>query len=140
MDQNNPKNELEGFSGWLALFAFGIMITPIVFIFQFITEQETYGAGGFTIGLYIILVLFAIWINYLMFKRKKVFKKWFVAFALFNMIITGLSVVGANTEAYLYTEEQMLDINISFWRDVFYGVIWTLYLWFSRRARNTFIE
>lgn len=136
----SETKKLEGFSGWLALFGLGIALTPLIAIFQFISEYQAYGLDGFVLAIYTILILFSILINYLMFTRKKSFKKWFLAFGIFYITITGLAVLGVNMEPGLFTSEEILDINTDFWRAIIYTIIWSLYLWTSRRAKNTFIK
>jgi hypothetical protein len=139
--KDQPKKEpqkLEGFSGWLALFGLGIFAAPIFIFFSIITEPEAY--DGLGIFFNILIIAGYIWLNYLMVKRRKVFKKWFLGIGVAQIILTGLIALGANSESYLYSQSELSDINTSAFRTLFYVIVWALYLWNSKRAKNTFIN
>lgn len=141
-DKTSDKDvkELSGFSGWLALFGLGIAISPFAFIFNLIQESTEYGFDVYTYTIYLILIVSASWINYLMFTRKKTFKKWFLGFAILNIAVALLIVIGANSDPYLFTQEEITAADETFARSILYGIIWTSYLWVSKRAKNTFIN
>lgn len=75
-----------------------------------------------------------------MIKRKKIFKKWFIGIGVFQLTVATVIALTANASSYIYTEEELSDINVSAFRTLFYVVIWGLYLWNSRRVKNTFIN
>ena len=130
--------KLEGFSGWLALFGLGILAFPIFVVFLMFAEPEAY--DGLGIFFNILIVLGYVWLNYLMVKRKKVFKKWFLGIGIFQIILVGLIALGANSESSLYSQSELSDINTSVFRTLFYVTVWSLYLWNSKRVKNTFID
>jgi len=134
--KDSPK--LEGFSGWLALFGLSIFTTPIFIFFSMVTESEAYDWLGIFFN--ILIIAGYIWLNYLMAKRRKVFKKWFLGIGIAQIVLLGLIAILANSESYLYTQSELSDINTSAFRILFYVVVWTLYLWNSKRVKNTFIN
>jgi len=139
--ENQPKKEpqkIEGFNGWLVLFGLGIFVTPIFIFFSMITEPEAY--DGLGIFFNILIIIGYIWLNYLMVKRRKVFKKWFLGIGIAQIVLTGLIAISANSESYLYSQSELSDINTSAFRTLFYIVVWSLYLWNSKRVKNTFIN
>lgn len=134
------NKSLEGFSGWLAWFGFGVMVTPLALFIQFVSSYQNGDSNGFSITIYLLLIIFSLWLNYVMFKRKKVFKMWFLGFAITNFVLLGLGLIGMNSEPYLYKQEEIAEVNTAFWRAIIFGTIWSLYLWNSARAKNTFIK
>lgn len=136
--KNKSEQKIEGFSGWLALFGLGVFVTPIVIFFQIIVEPQSY--DGLDIFFNVLIILFYIWLNYLMIKRKKVFKEWFVGISILQIVLVGLIALVANSESSLYSQSELSDINTSFFRTIFYVLVWSLYLWNSKRVKNTFIN
>jgi hypothetical protein len=128
--QTNNKDfqKLEGFGGWLAFFRFVIVVTPIFIFFNINPGFESY--NGLAIFFNIITILMYVWLNYLMIERRKAFKKWFLRIGTVQVVLLGLFALVTNSEKYLYT----------FFRILFYVVVWSLYLWNSKRVRNTFIN
>ena len=135
---NHNKQKLEGFGGWLTLFGLGIFVSPIFIFFSLITDFKSY--QGLDIFFNILIIISYIWLNYLMIKRKKVFKKWFFGIGTSQVILDTFIVLGANSQNYLYTPEELSNINTSAFRTLFYVIVWSLYLWNSERAKNTFIN
>lgn len=139
--EKQPKEKtqkLEGFSGWLAWFGLGIFVTPIFIFFSMIIEPETYDNLGIFFN--ILIIIGYIWLIYLMVKRRKIFRKWFLGIGTFQIILIGLIAIGANSESYLYSQTELSDINTSAFRTLFYVIIWSLYLWNSKRVKNTFTK
>jgi len=128
----------EGFGGWLLLFGLGIFITPIYILFLIIIDSHLYDNLGIFFN--ILIILGYIWLNYLIIKRKRVLKKWFLIIGITQIILVGIIAIIANSESHLYSQAELLDINTSFFQMVFYVTIWSLYLWKSRRVKNTFIN
>lgn len=135
--KKEPK-KLEGFSGWLAFFGLGIFITPIFIIFSTLSELEAYDSWGIYFNT--IIVIGYIWLNYLMIKRRKVFKRWFLGIGIGQIILTGLIAMGANSEGYLYSQSELSYINTSVFQTLSYVTMWSFYLWSSKRVKNTFIN
>jgi hypothetical protein len=138
VEQDKPKQKKEGFSGWLALFGLGIFITPIFIFFQMVVEPDAYDSLGIFFN--ILIILSYAWLTYLMVKRRKIFKKWFLGVGIFQILLTGLIALGANSDTSVFSESELSDINTSAFRTLFYVIIWALYLWNSKRAKNTFIN
>lgn len=140
-EEDHPKKiskKLEGFSGWLILFGLGIFVTPIFIFFSMIFEPESY--DGLGIFFNILIIIGYIWLNYLMIKRRKVFKKWFLIIGIAQIILIGLIAIVANSDRSFYSQSELTDINASVFRIIFYVIIWSLYLWNSKRVKNTFIN
>jgi len=135
---NQNKQKLEGFSGWLALFGLGILVTPISIFFSTIIESQSYDSWG--IFLNILIIMGYIWLNYLMIKKKKIFKKWFIRIGISQIILVGLITLVINSESYFHSQAELYEINLEFFRLLFYVVIWSLYLCNSKRVKNTFIN
>jgi hypothetical protein len=129
--------KLEGFGGWLAFFGLGIVAMPTYIFFTMISNLESY--GGLDIFFNAIVILMYVWLNYLMVKRRKTFKKWFFGIVVGRIVLLRLALV-IYSEKYLYTPEELSDVNASVFRILFYVVVWSLYLWNSKRVRNTFIN
>lgn len=137
-EQSKAKQKKEGFSGWLALFGLGVFATPIFIFLQIVVEPEAYDGLGMFLN---VLIIFAyVWLTYLMLKRKKIFKKWFLGVGIFQVILTGLIAIGANSDKSVFSESELSDINVSVFKAIFYVIIWSIYLWNSDRAKNTFIN
>lgn len=136
--KDKPKQKLEGFGGWLALFGLGVFATPIFIFLQMVVEPEAY--DGLDIFFNILIIFAYAWLTYLMVKRRKIFKKWFLGVGIFQVLLTGLIALGANSDTSLFSESELSDINTSAFRTLFYVIIWALYLWNSQRAKNTFIN
>lgn len=131
------SQKLEGFSGWLALFGLGIFANPIIIVFSIISESGVYDDLGIFLNFLIIIAY--IWLNYLMVKRRKVFKNWFLGIGIAQIILNGLVAIGANSDNS-FSQSELSDANALAVRTLFYVVIWSLYLWNSKRAKNTFIN
>jgi hypothetical protein len=129
--------KLEGFGGWLALFGLGIFATPISIFLTMIFNPGSY--DGLGVSFNAVIIIMYIWLNYLMVKRKKTFKKWFLGIGIGQIILVAIIALGANSEGYLYTQEELSNINVSAFRTLFYVIVWGLYLWSSKRVKNTFV-
>lgn len=137
-EQGKPKKKKEGFGGWLAFFGLGVFITPIIILLQIIVEPEAYDSVGMFLN--ILIVIAYTWLNYLMIKRKKIFKKWFLGVGIFQILLTGLITLVANNDISAFSESELSDINKTVIQTILYITTWSLYLWNSERAKNTFIN
>ncbi len=135
---SKESQKLEGFSGWLGLFGLGIFLTPIFILFSMLSEPLAYDA--FSVLVNIIIILGHIWLSYLMVKRRKVLKKWFLGIGIARIVLFGLIAIGANSYSSLFSQSELSDINASAVRILIYVTVWSLYLWNSKRAKNTFIN
>ena len=82
-------------------------------------------------------------------KRRKLLIKFYVYLKcspfppdniLKKMIESGLVALGANSDPSVFSESELSNINTSAFRTLFYVIVWSLYLWNSKRAKNTFIN
>ena len=103
-----------------------------------LTEPHSYDSLGVFFN--ILIALGYIWLNYLMMKRRKIFKKWFVGIGVFQIILIGIVALAANSNQSLYSQSELTDINTSALRTLFYVMIWSIYLWNSKRVKNTFVN
>lgn len=75
-----------------------------------------------------------------MVKRRKIFKKWFLGVGIFQILLTSLIALVASSDTSAFSESELSDINTSVIQTIIYVTIWSLYLWNSKRAKNTFIN
>ncbi|MDD3679197.1 MAG: DUF2569 family protein [Patescibacteria group bacterium] len=137
-NKEDKTKKKEGFSGWLALFGLGVFATPIIILLQIIVEPEAYDSVGMFLN--ILIVIAYAWLAYLMVKRRKIFKKWFLGVGIFQILLTSLIALVANSDTSAFSESELSDINTSVIQTIIYVTIWSLYLWNSKRAKNTFIN
>lgn len=124
------EKKLEGFGGWLLLFGFGIFLSTYSSLMELIALFNSSGSNVLTI-INSIWFLLALWLLYLMVKRKRVFKKWFLGVGIASIVLSGLDAFSLTAEASYY---------VVFIRTVLYVVVWSLYLWKSKRAKDTFVN
>jgi hypothetical protein len=130
--------KLEGVGGWLALFGFGIFAAPIFILFSIFDGPQLY--GSLDVFFNIVIISGYVWLDYLMIKKRKIFKKWFLGFYIFLIILNGLIALGANIDSYRYSKAEWLEINSAPFITLLYAVVWSLYLWNSKRVKNTFVN
>ena len=139
-DQPAQDNKvLEGFGGWLLLLGFGVFITVYLSLVDLLSNFSILGANFFTI-LKVLILLSQVWLLYLMVKRKRIFRKWFLGLGIVMIIITGVAAAVTSNIPDVLTVEQVQDFYTTFLGTVFYTIIWSLYLWKSKRSKNTFIK
>ena len=139
-DQPAQDNKvLEGFGGWLLLLGFGVFITVYLSLVDLLSNFSILGATFFTI-LKVLILLSQVWLLYLMVKRKRIFRKWFLGLGIVMIIITGVAAAVTSNIPDVLTVEQVQDFYTTFLGTVFYTIIWSLYLWKSKRSKNTFIK
>ena len=145
-DQPAQDNKvLEGFGGWLLLLGFGVFITVYLSLVDLLSNFSILGANFFTI-LKVLILLSQVWLVYLMVKRKRIFRKWFLGFGIVMIIITGFHTFYAAafttniaTGADV-TVEKVQGLYTTLSGTILYTIIWNLYLWKSKRSKNTFIK
>jgi hypothetical protein len=134
----NDNNELKGIGGWLAFLGFGLFAAPIFMIFSLLANLGEY--EGLDVLINLLIISSYAWLNYLLVKNKKVFIKWFIAVGIFQIVLYTVIAVGASSQKYLYTEEELQDINVAAARTFFYLLVWSIYLYRSKRVKNTFVK
>lgn len=132
--------KLEGFGGWLALLAIGIIMNPIRLILDILQQYQATGFDTISYIINIILLTLSVILVYLLLSRKKSFKKWYLAVVIISLLISGLGLLGVNAEPNLYTNKEVMQTMITFWGSLGVAIVWPTYLWRSKRVKNTFIK
>lgn len=153
------EQELEGLRGWLILVGIGIILSPLRIIFAvFPTYYELFSDGSLeflaTPGtelysplwaptLYgemivnIILVLLWIFVGFLFFLKKKIFKTYYIGLLVFTLIFI---IVDALAFKAVIPDEPLFDPETT--KEVFRSVIacciWVPYILVSKRVEATF--
>jgi|GEM_PF-6175925 len=138
-DEQSKKElqKLEGFHGWLAVFGFSIFVTPIFIIYSLLTDLEAYDGVGIIFN--ILIVIAYIWLNYLMVKTRKEFKKWFLGIGITRIVLVGIIAIGDNY-VLPYSKSELFNMSVIAFQTIFYVTVCSLYLWNSKRVKNTFIN
>ena len=97
-------------------------------MFYYFTELDAFGFDAYSLGGSTVAIIASAWLIYLMVKKKKSFKKWFL---IINVIGSVLLIM-----IFIYDGEYGEDTI----KQVLYTIVWSLYLWKSKRAKNTFIK
>ncbi|MBU0930215.1 MAG: DUF2569 family protein [Nanoarchaeota archaeon] len=112
------KQDKKEIDGWLFLFVLGLFLISLVYLYYIVTYSI----------FYIIFFIFQLYVIYLMYKRKKLFKE---------MAVISLWVF----PLYLLSITPWIEyFNAVGYSSLFFLVIWTYYLFVSKRVKNTFIE
>jgi len=136
--KNNPQKP-EGFRGWLIGFVSIIFIAPIGAFSVINSDIVLLAYGGLGRFINIIIILMYVWLAYLLIKRSKTFKKWYLGIGTSHIILLGLFVL-VNSEKYPRAPEQLSFIADYIVRLFIYVAMVSLYLWNSKRVKNTFIN
>jgi len=155
------EEKLEGLDGWLILVGIGIVIGPIrmlvtgVPIYLPLLEPEVWTALtspaseayipniGWLLILEIVvnvgLLVIAIYMAYLFFKKHRLFPKIYIGLAVFS---TTFILLDARLGAKLLPGVEMLDAETlsELARSMIALLIWTPYMLISKRVKQTFIH
>lgn len=159
--EDTKNNEPRSIGGLLIIVALGVTLTPIRILYVML---ETY-PSLFTDGSWEILTtpasavyspfwapviigeivanlsfaLLGIYLAYLMFTKKAVFPKWYFGLAVFS---TGFIIIDAYIVSLLVPEIQMFDSETlqEIGRSMITLCIWTPYLFYSQRSKETFVS
>lgn len=136
-DKKESK-KIESFGFWLSLLGFGIFYTPLSIIIQIMIGMESYDIFDM---FYDFLILTGyIWLVYLMIKRRKGFKKWFIIMASTQITLIILGFIAISSESSLYSESELSVINSDATRSIIILFIWILYLVKSKKVKKVFIN
>ena len=155
-----PKQEPKNIGGWLILVALGILFTPLRLCMSLVVtfppiiidgtwEALTTAGSEFYSPLWgpllltelivnLFLFLVSIYLAYLFFKKKDEFPTWYAGLAIFSLVFILL-------DAYIVTmilpEVPMFDYETITTLIPTLGsiLIWTPYLFLSKRSKETFI-
>ncbi len=146
-DQPAQDNKvLEGFGGWLLLLGFGVFYSVALSLVDLLVNFSKFKGIDYPTVLQVFILLSQVWLVYLMVKRKRIFRKWFLGFGIVMIIITGFHTFYAAafttniaTGADV-TVEKVQGLYTTLSGTILYTIIWNLYLWKSKRSKNTFIK
>jgi hypothetical protein len=158
----NKNQNLKGLGGWLILVLLGLAYMGYSYgslalqSIKYFTDgtvenasmiQGYAGALGFEIVMQIILFIFILYLLFLFIKKNNKFTKFFIIFAIANIIFIALDTYILAFALNYPTEEikQSMQGAISDgWtqlsRAVVYAVVWIWYMRVSKRVKLTFIE
>lgn len=155
------EENLEGLSGWLILVGIGIILSPLRMIFTvFPTYYELFSEDYLAILttpgtevysplwapiLYsemivnIILLLLWIFVGFLFFLKKRIFKTYYMgllAFTLLFIIVDALAYKAVLPDEPIFDPDTIKEIS----RSVVACAIWIPYMLVSKRVKATFIR
>jgi len=157
----SAKQEPLKIGGWLILVAIGIVLSPIKLIYHLGTVypsifldgtwealttegSEFYSPiwGPFLIGeitVNVILVLSGAYLIFLLFAKCASLPKWYFGLALFSSIFI---LIDAYMVTLVVPDMEVFDADTmkEFGRSLFSLLIWSPYLFYSQRAKETFIN
>jgi Protein of unknown function (DUF2569) len=144
-DMDNEKAAPRGIGGWLILLMLGILFSLYryaVDIAQGVAEiarnPQAPNQDLVEYGLAVEILLFAAWIvaAVLMLQHKRVFPKFYISIVAVLILYSGLSIwAGIEHYGLTYTPEEIANGLVAPLVNI---VIWTPYLFLSKRVRNTF--
>jgi hypothetical protein len=146
-----------GIGGWLILPAIGLVLTPIraaLSLSEYAGLSDVLAVLSPTQRVFIyteiavnllVLVIAPIVLATLMFRRKRSFRKAYIAWAIVAFavmvadlvavkVLFGEALAAANTA--ILDQETLLELG----RSVVLVLIWAPYMAYSKRAQNTFVE
>jgi FtsH-binding integral membrane protein len=134
--QETKKSPIEGFDGWLFWLGLGVFATPIWLIITTLSEWSSYNSFGITVDLTTVVAF--IWLNYLMIKRRNAFIKWFYIVGTTHTAMYSLLLLLVLESSDM--RDTTTDLSAALFRALIAFVGWGLYLYRSKRVKNTFIN
>ena len=156
--QTKDKSVKQGIGGWLILPAIGVLVGPIVFIFQMISYNEIFTDGTYDtltasstevplfkyliwteVTYNVILLSASLWLFYTMGARKKIFPKLYISIAIASLLFLILDTLAASIvfpTINVVDDESIKDI----FKLLISTVVWVPYMLVSKRVKNTFIN
>jgi glucan phosphoethanolaminetransferase (alkaline phosphatase superfamily) len=163
MDQQIPPQEQTaalkptpyGFGGWLYLFALGLLLTffnAVVYLGSTLLPIVTNGLlstlladnphyGGIVLVelvMYIYFAIFPLYLIFLAYRRKRLFRTMGLLFPLLNVILGIFYFFAMKTVPDLATDDLLTGQIKQISRSVFSACIWIPYMLVSKRVQNTF--
>jgi len=156
---SNTATTAKPIGGWLILVGIGVLLRPFYLFFSlypiyrhmFSAEQWEIlrTAGRMAYGplfvpfiyteliLNILVILAALYLIYLFFRKDHRFPNYFIAFMLFNLgfVLLDAWVGGLLTEEAIFDAATLQEI----WRIVIPSLIWIPYMRLSQRVKETFV-
>jgi hypothetical protein len=154
------ENTDAGISGWLAFFALGVIINPIIIGINLIEIIGTFSnytlvfqtasVPRLAITGHSLFVVLSIIGAYLFFKKKRVTKKLYIWLLLFNAVFSAFIVnaqlidmnnaVKAGSITQKYADDWLTAAGPVAGRAIFVALIWIPYLIRSKRVKATFVN
>jgi len=157
--QLTEDSRLNGLGGWLGLVGFGLVVSPVLLTYRLWTGLQLVRVlirrlnarhteyNGLLVddeiqflifSAFITTVLLAglVYLNFLFFKKKKIFPKVFIIFLVLYFAVS-LLMYWANPSGDLQVQTALAGtVGISFIQ----GIVWVSYFLSSRRVKATFVR
>lgn len=75
-----------------------------------------------------------------MIKRKKKFIKWFIGVGITQIILSIIVILIVVSGQGMYQDGYLVEVSANAVRTCIPVIVWGLYLWNSKRVKNTFIN
>jgi len=140
-------SKYKGIEGWLTFVVLGLLVTAGYGIYNLLDSIRTYGSNNYAnlggLLMYDLLTsgfisIFASYVLYLLFKKKKKFPINFIVMLIVFAVIQNVTLFIANS--YSLTGEDIQDYQKNAARAIFSGAVWILYTATSKRVKATFVE
>lgn len=149
----------KGLGGWLVLVGIGVSITPLSVALSLVRTGPSYAASTwarlttpgegaynaiwapallFELVANVTLLVFGCLQLWTFFRRKRLFPALFVVFVCARLVVSVVDTLFAQTIPAV-ADRAALNWEGSL-RTLLYGVLWTAYMYRSRRVKNTFVE
>lgn len=127
---DNKSNEPKGVRGWLALFYFGLFVGAIGNVFYVFQTADSLSAV-----IDAVLCIYSVYILYLLAKIKP------NAVKQTKLFLTAMAVVGTIMSLLIYISNPNTDVSSAqgpWIRMAFWGVVWLVYFFKSKRVKATY--
>jgi transglutaminase-like putative cysteine protease len=151
---DHPDTRLEGLGGWLILPGIAIITSPVRILIEtrdiwylISAWQWSIIADRLETGLLatmvvemicnVALIMIALFLIVMFFTRRHTFPRFFIAYFVFSLVVTGGDLLALHLLSYPGVEVDAPDLG-ELARLAVYTVIWTLYFMKSKRVKATF--